>query len=75
MATRISKDFSSRRRNTRMWEYRIYFTLIFLIGLGPATIHCFLARLGVLERGAGWNGIIRCAWDKARAYTPMIFSA
>ncbi len=75
MVTRISKDFPSRRRNTRIWEYRIYFTLIFLVGLFPATIHCFLARLGILERAAGWNGIIRCAWDKARAYTPMIFSA
>ena len=53
MITRISKDFTSRRRNTRMWEYRLYFTLIFLIGIIPATIHCFLARLGVLKRGEG----------------------
>ena len=75
MVTRISKDFPSRRRNTRIWEYRIYFTLIFLVGLFPATIHCFLARLGILERAAGWNGIIRCACYKARAYTPMIFSS
>ena len=75
METRISKTLTGRRRNPRIWEYRIYFTLIFLVGLGPATIHCFLARLGVLERGEGWNGIIRCALDKARAYTPMIFSA
>ena len=75
MLVRISKPFTGRRRNTRIWEYRIYFTLIFLVGLVPATIHCFLARLRILERGPGWNGIIRCAWEKARAYTPMIFSA
>jgi hypothetical protein len=75
MVNKISNDFSSRRRNARIWEYRVYFALIFLVGLFPATIHCFLARLGVLERSREWNGIVRCAWDKARAYTPMIFSA
>lgn len=75
MTIGISKEFASRRRNTRIWEYRFYFALIFIVGLLPATVHCFLARLGVLERGDAWNGIVRCAWDKARAYTPMIFSA
>ena len=75
MTDRISRAYTSRRRNTRVWEYRIYFALIFLVGLFPATVHCFLARLGVLERGERWNGIINCAWDKARTYTPMIFSA
>ena len=75
MTTEISKEITSRRRNTRIWEYRFYFTLIFIVGLLPATVHCFLARLGVLERADAWKGIVRCAWDKARAYTPMIFSA
>ena len=75
MTNRTMKGFNSRRRNPHIWEYRFYFSLIFLIGLVPATAHCFLARIGVSKRSEGWNGIIKCAWDKARAYTPMIFSA
>ena len=76
MFFRLGKEgFRNRRRYAPMWEYRLYFTLIFLVGLIPATVHCFLCRLGVLERSKSWNGILRCAWDKARVYTPMIFSA
>jgi len=75
MTNRIGRDFRSRRKHSPMWEYRLYFSLIFLVGLVPATIHCFLARIGVLERQKSWNGIFRCAWDKAQVYTPMIFSA
>jgi hypothetical protein len=75
MANRMARDVRSRRRQFPIWEYRLYFTLIFLIGLVPATLHCFFARLGVLERNPNWNGIFRCAWDKAHVYTAMVFSA
>jgi hypothetical protein len=75
MTQRKARDFRSIHRQAYIWEYRFYFTLIFLIGLVPATIHCFLARIGVLKRNEPWNGILRCAWSKAQAYTPMIFSA
>ena len=75
MTNKTMKGINGRRRIPHIWEYRLYFSLIFLIGLVPATVHCFLARIGVSERTKGWNGILNCAWDKARAYTPMIFSA
>ena len=64
-----------RSKRTPIWEYRIYFTIIFIVGLIPATAYCFLARLGILKREKNWNGIIKCAWGKAQEYTPMIFSA
>ena len=75
MTTRDSKEFNNRRRSTPIWEYRLYFTLIFLVGLVPATVHCFLARVGMQKRDKAWNGIVKCAWGKARTYTPMVFSA
>ena len=64
-----------RSKRTPIWEYRIYFTIIFIVGLIPATAYCFLARLGILKREKNWNGVIKCAWGKAQEYTPMIFSA
>ena len=70
--TKVSKYRSKRKP---MWEYRLYFTIIFIVGLIPATGYCFLARFGILKREKNWNGIIRCAWGKAQEYTPMIFSA
>ena len=75
MANKTVRDFRSRHRHASIWEYRFYFMLIFLVGLVPATAHCFLARCGILKRTEPWNGIIHCAWSKAQAYTPMIFSA
>ncbi len=75
MINKKSKLNRYRSKRNPIWEYRLYFTIIFLVGLIPATAYCFLARFGVFKREKNWNGIIRCAWGKAQEYTPMIFSA
>ena len=59
-----------------VWEYRLYFMLIFLLTLPHTTVLCFLERIGVLERKS-YNkiGVISRAWTNAQIFTPTIFSA
>ncbi len=59
-----------------VWEYRLYFTLIFFITLPHSIVLCFLERIGVLERkNYNKKGVFSRAWSNAQIFTPMIFSA
>ena len=69
-------NMKTRGKKRFVWEYRIYFTLIFLLTLPHTIVLCFLERLGVLERKS-YNKIggISRAWTNAQIFTPTIFSA
>ena len=69
-------NMKTRGKKRVVWEYSLYFTLIFLLTLPHPIVLCFLERLGVLERKS-YNkiGVISRAWTNAQIFTPTIFSA
>ena len=73
MAYKIAK--TSGRRSL-LWEYRLYFALIFAVTLPHTVILCFLERIGVLKRKSyNRKGVVARAWNNAQIFTPTIFSA
>ena len=73
MAHKIAK--TSRRRNV-IWEYRLYFALIFAVTLPHTVILCFLERIGIFKRKSyNRKGVVARAWNNAQIFTPTIFSA
>ena len=69
-------NMKTRGKKRVVWEYRLYFTLIFLLTLPHTLVLCFLERLGILERKNYNNkGVFARAWNNAQIFTPMIFSA
>ena len=72
------KEFSvSEYRKTMKLEYRIYFTLIFIISIPLAvfswTLHLVLK--GFRDGTEINEGILKRAWGQAQVITPMIFTA
>ncbi len=72
----LNMNMKTRGKKRVVWEYRLYFTLIFILTLPHTMILCFLERLGVLERKS-YNkiNVISRAWTNAQIFTPTIFSA
>ena len=46
----ISKSTKVSTKRWVVWEYRLYFTMIFLATLPHTVVLCFLERVGVLKR-------------------------
>ena len=55
----ISKSAKVSAKRWVVWEYRLYFTLIFLATLPHTIVLCFLERVGVLKRKSYSNDIFR----------------
>ena len=72
------KDFRvSDYRRTIKIEYRIYFSLIFLISIPLATfawIACLIMNMFNSDSVQN-EGIFKRAWGHAQVITPMIFTA
>ena len=72
------KEFSvSDYRKTIKIEYRIYFSLIFLISIPLATfawLACLVMNVFNLNLEKN-EGIFKRAWGHAQVITPMIFTA
>ncbi len=72
------KDFRvSDYRRTIKIEYRIYFSLIFLISIPLATfawIACLIINMFNSDSVQN-EGIFKRAWGHAQVITPMIFTA
>ena len=69
-------NMKTRGKKRVVWEYRLYFTINFVLTLPHTIVLCLLERLGVLERKS-YNkiGVISRAWTNAQIFTPTIFSA
>ena len=59
-----------RTRKKPIWEYRIYFTVIFIFSLPGALLTCMKS----LVKGKIENDMFSKAWANAKTITPMIFS-
>ena len=69
--TNIMNSYSRPRTNAT-WEYRIYFTLIFMAALPFAFGGVILSLFGFGgTRRKG--GVLKRAWAEAHSITPMIF--
>ena len=72
----ISRSSKVSAKRWVVWEYRLYFTLIFLATLPHTIVLCFFERVGILKRKSYNNkGVVARAWNNAQIFTPMIFSA
>ena len=60
----------TKNRKKLIWEYRFYFTIIFLISLPVALLTCIRS----LIKGKIENNMFSKAWANAKTITPMIFS-
>lgn len=60
-----------KRHAPRQGEYRVYFTIIFLMALTPAFLVWALSLLRVMAKQE--HGPVRTAWLQASVITPKIF--
>jgi hypothetical protein len=60
----------TKSRKKLIWEYRFYFTIIFLVSLPVALFTCIRS----LIKGKIENNMFSKAWANAKTITPMIFS-
>ena len=59
-----------KTRKKPIWEYRAYFTVIFIFSLPGALLTCMRS----LVKGKIEKDMFRKAWANAKTITPMIFS-
>ena len=59
-----------RTRKKPIWEYRIYFSVIFILSLPGALLPC----IKCLVKGKIEKDMFSKAWANAKTITPMIFS-
>ena len=78
MKQTVVRDFSvSQYRKTIKLEYRVYFSLIFIISIPLAAVSWILHFLlkGFNHESEQNEGILKRAWGHAQVITPMIFTA
>lgn len=59
-----------KTRRKPIWEYRAYFTVIFIFSLPGALLTCMKS----LVKGKIEKDMFSKAWANAKTITPMIFS-
>ena len=74
MTDLTSNGMSRGQRRTVTWEYRFYFTIIFLISL-PWALASWALGLARPDSEDSGKGFVSRAWRRAAIITPMIFSA
>ncbi len=69
--TTNAPDVGRRRHPSDRAEYRLYFTLLFLVTLPIALLTWPLSLVGLARTQE--HGPLDAAWRQARTITPMIF--
>ncbi|MBL3704321.1 protein pufQ [Sulfitobacter sp. BDSS02] len=73
MNSNVSRDPHFRAQRAERFEYRLYFTLIFLLALPFSTVEWMLCIKR--QRTLNLRGPLARAWLEADRITPVIFSA
>lgn len=75
MTDHTANGLSHPRHRSPTIEYRIYFSIIFVLSLPFTFVTCVLGLCRPDDEDANGKHFVKRAWHKASVITPLIFSA